>query len=443
MSINHQLYTKKRLHFSASVVLLALSPLLFHCGHGCGSSEHNTDVSKQALSSCQEECLQQAPEPQDEDLCRGSCETLLGLDIDTCHHQCMQEEAFRQRRFMNRCVNQCERDPDGDGVDIDDDRCPETVVTGAPITIYGCEDKDGDGLGDDHDQCPEQGTSLTIEPNGCPFVSPPCPDGTCITSTPPPCAGEECDRNKEIPLAKGLSLETRENIARKVLSAKPILPACPDKLEPLSTPDILSPPESISSQQIGSSYQQSAVLFRLRSGVLEPFEQDANASPLSQEAGPVQTIDLPVKFSSVESSCPPVHYTLVLSYYFCPSLPQSSVSEPGHYHSLGFCEWLPLDTIPGVIPEQEFIYSFEQGALLARLYSPLLQDPDIAATFDLTTPDRVSLRYRTLWLKFQVMAHDGNGRATATGIHTRAAYKVLYSKAKQHELSKIPEGHSH
>lgn len=424
----------------ACALLGLLLPLLTQCGGGCGASQDN-DTESQNLVSCEESCSNSFPEFNTPS-CRFRCEAYLGLDPASCQTECKREEELKRTRYVERCTIQCERDSDGDGVDLSYDQCPATPQ-GVQVTRHGCADKDGDGLDDNHDTCPAQGTPDTIDPQGCPFVQDPCPGGYCVTDEPSECVGAECDRHREIPLARSLSVQTRHNLARKVLSVKPVVPACPDELAPLSTPDLLSPPEGISDHQISQDYLNSAVVFRLKNGQLEPFAQDPTAAPDSLEVGPVQVIDIPVEFSSVESTCPPVQYSLVLSYYFCPALPPQSVSEPGHYHAFGLCTWLPLDVVPGATPDTQFIYPFDQAALLARLYNPLLKYPDVAAQFDLSNPKRISMRYRTLWLRFQVMAHDANGQSTATGLHTRAAHRVFYSRAKNYEISRLPGEHAH
>ena len=58
-------------------------------------------------------------------------------------------------------------DSDGDGVDDDADRCPNTPL-GATVDAYGCEvDSDGDGVADSKDECPNTPAGATVDERGC------------------------------------------------------------------------------------------------------------------------------------------------------------------------------------------------------------------------------------------------------------------------------------
>lgn len=58
-------------------------------------------------------------------------------------------------------------DSDGDGVDDNADRCPNTPL-GATVDAYGCEvDSDGDGVADSKDECPNTPAGATVDERGC------------------------------------------------------------------------------------------------------------------------------------------------------------------------------------------------------------------------------------------------------------------------------------
>ena len=60
-------------------------------------------------------------------------------------------------------------DTDGDGVNDDADRCPNTPA-GTQVDSYGCEvvlDADGDGVRDADDRCPGTVRGATVDANGC------------------------------------------------------------------------------------------------------------------------------------------------------------------------------------------------------------------------------------------------------------------------------------
>jgi outer membrane protein OmpA-like peptidoglycan-associated protein len=56
-------------------------------------------------------------------------------------------------------------DTDGDGIDDDQDECPELAGT---LITKGCPDKDGDGIPDKEDKCPD--VTGTLKNNGCPVI---------------------------------------------------------------------------------------------------------------------------------------------------------------------------------------------------------------------------------------------------------------------------------
>jgi OOP family OmpA-OmpF porin len=59
-------------------------------------------------------------------------------------------------------------DSDGDGVNDDMDRCPDTPE-GVPVDTYGCpKDSDGDGINDDRDRCPDTPAGVPVDSDGCP-----------------------------------------------------------------------------------------------------------------------------------------------------------------------------------------------------------------------------------------------------------------------------------
>jgi OOP family OmpA-OmpF porin len=59
-------------------------------------------------------------------------------------------------------------DSDGDGVNDDRDRCPDTPP-GVPVDNDGCpKDSDGDGVNDDRDRCPDTPAGVPVDSDGCP-----------------------------------------------------------------------------------------------------------------------------------------------------------------------------------------------------------------------------------------------------------------------------------
>lgn len=59
-------------------------------------------------------------------------------------------------------------DSDGDGVNDDDDRCPNTPL-GAAVDANGCElDDDGDGVVNSKDACPNTPAGASVDSRGCP-----------------------------------------------------------------------------------------------------------------------------------------------------------------------------------------------------------------------------------------------------------------------------------
>jgi OOP family OmpA-OmpF porin len=62
----------------------------------------------------------------------------------------------------------CPKDSDGDGVNDDRDRCPDTPA-GVPVDSDGCpKDSDGDGVNDDRDRCPDTPAGVPVDSDGCP-----------------------------------------------------------------------------------------------------------------------------------------------------------------------------------------------------------------------------------------------------------------------------------
>ncbi|NND61527.1 MAG: OmpA family protein, partial [Gammaproteobacteria bacterium] len=67
----------------------------------------------------------------------------------------------------------CELDSDGDGVADRMDKCPDTR-RGASVDSKGCEivrDSDGDGVADNRDRCPKTPRGAKVDANGCQFDS--------------------------------------------------------------------------------------------------------------------------------------------------------------------------------------------------------------------------------------------------------------------------------
>ncbi len=59
-------------------------------------------------------------------------------------------------------------DSDGDGVNDDSDRCPDTPA-GVSVDSDGCpKDSDGDGVYDDSDRCPDTPAGVSVDSDGCP-----------------------------------------------------------------------------------------------------------------------------------------------------------------------------------------------------------------------------------------------------------------------------------
>ncbi|MEO6463384.1 MAG: OmpA family protein [Candidatus Eisenbacteria bacterium] len=88
----------------------------------------------------------------------------------------------------------CPLDADGDGVCDGLDTCPNTP-SGATVDAKGCPmDSDGDGVSDGTDQCPNTPAGCTVDANGCPVDSD--RDGVCdgldtCANTPAGCRVDE------------------------------------------------------------------------------------------------------------------------------------------------------------------------------------------------------------------------------------------------------------
>jgi outer membrane protein OmpA-like peptidoglycan-associated protein len=62
----------------------------------------------------------------------------------------------------------CTSDSDSDGIANGVDRCPNTPL-GATVDATGCpKDSDGDNIADGVDQCPDTQAGVLVDPNGCP-----------------------------------------------------------------------------------------------------------------------------------------------------------------------------------------------------------------------------------------------------------------------------------
>lgn len=88
-------------------------------------------------------------------------------------------------------------DSDGDGVEDDRDRCPNTPA-GTPVDENGCAldgDRDGDGVKDSMDRCPNTPAGAAVDSNGCALDS----DGDGVPDYRDRCAntpaGVSVDRN--------------------------------------------------------------------------------------------------------------------------------------------------------------------------------------------------------------------------------------------------------
>jgi OmpA-OmpF porin, OOP family len=108
--------------------------------------------------------------------------------------------------------NGCPLDDDGDGVSNDADKCPGTPA-GAKVDANGCEpDSDGDGVADSRDQCPNTPAGAKVDEKGCELDD----DADGIVNSEDKCPntpkGERvdatgCPFNKEL-LLQGVKFET-------------------------------------------------------------------------------------------------------------------------------------------------------------------------------------------------------------------------------------------
>lgn len=401
---------------------------------GCGGCGETVEPEETVSLTCEETCLQ-GRRSYNKELCIGECEISDTITVTSCDKLCdaEQERVDTQNAFV--CRHRCTQDSDGDGVYANADRCPETAA-GAPVNAQGCVDSDGDGVGDDEDACPSQG-GTEIAVNGCPYVAPSCPGGHCVNHEPPTCTGTGCDRELEVPLMKMIPEPTRLALARQFLSLRPTRQLCLSTNQGPRSPRMVEPPVGLNEQAYqGGDYLTSAVYFHVEDDTLIPLPDDDTSTAATRGAGPNQVVDIPVEFASVEAACPPVQYSLSVDYYFCETLP--GVEERAHYHELGFCTWTPLDYISGVQPDVPFFYPLDQAGLFAQLYQPLMKNPAFSGSLSYLPSGKAALYYRTLWLRFQVIAHDGNGQPSPIGMHTDASYVVLYTQAKRYELTRIP-----
>ncbi len=79
------------------------------------------------------------------------------------------------------CNKQQPKDSDGDGVNDNQDKCPNTP-SGVKVDSNGCEvkqkskDSDGDGVNDNKDKCPDTPSGTTVDSSGCEVQSQPATD---------------------------------------------------------------------------------------------------------------------------------------------------------------------------------------------------------------------------------------------------------------------------
>lgn len=413
-------------------VLLSSALWLFSGCGGCGERVEEPDEPTE--TTCEDTCLSSRGS-YNKELCVGNCEISNTITTTNCNKLCEAEEKAFNDRNTFVCWQRCTRDTDGDGVYVHADLCPETPE-GVRVNASGCADTDGDGISDDRDQCPSEG-GTDIDPKGCPHIEPACPSGYCANRTPPVCTGSACDKEREVPLMKTIPEATRLAFARQLLSLRPARQQCPSITSGPRVPRMIEPRAGVNELAYqGGDYQTSGVYFHVEEGTLIALPDEDTATAATRGSGPNQVVDIPVEFASIEAECPPVSYSLAVDYYFCETLP--GIDERSHYRELGFCTWTPWDYVSGVQPDTPFFYPFEQAKLLAGLYQPLMKEEAFVDTLEYLPSGKAPFYYRTLWLRFQVVAHDGNGRPSPMGIHTDASYLVLYTSAKRYELTRIP-----
>lgn len=431
-------------------ILIALICLTWACSDSCANKTQETIKD----ASCKDTCAKSFGN-FDNNSCQLRCESYSPKDqfkradgtvdekklVTHCQGVCEEKQKWFLARRTNSCAKQCLFDRDQDNVYDTHDRCPNSSK-GATVASDGCLDSDGDGLSDGVDQCPQQG-GPDLDLNGCPAQTPTCKTGYCAFDDPVPCKNDDCDREQETPLLTMIPEQRRIDLAKQILSIRPSRTQCPDAKNSINSPVMRKPHQGLSHQKLNRLNPEANVYFTVKDNKLVPVEDDDSATVVTPNKGKHQIEPILVEFSSVEVPCPPARYTLYVEYYFCDNLPQ--VDEKAHYHELGFCKWLPLDYVSGVQPDTEFFYPLNLGALFAKLYQPHFQKPEMASKWQ---PDpnsgKISFNFRTLWLNFQVIAHDANGRNSSIGMHQPSSYRALFQFEKAKRLRKIPsEAHAH
>ena len=110
--------------------------------------------------------------------------------------------------------NGCPDDTDGDGVPDCIDKCPNTPKDCRPVDANGCAaDSDGDGVKDCIDKCPNTPKGCKVDKNGCPIDS----DGDgvpdCLDKCPGTPKNTPVDKNGCPPVGEELLILTGINFA--------------------------------------------------------------------------------------------------------------------------------------------------------------------------------------------------------------------------------------
>lgn len=435
----------------ATIPLLAL--LLTSCD-ACSSGKERESIKL----SCEDTCIQGAMASFD----RGACEDFCFRNLDPgvvgqkqyeqerfCKDYCDTREQNTTQLTTMGCTFRCQQDPDDDRILGAEDLCPETPLN-TLVASDGCPDSDGDGYSDRIDKCPQEGTPEEVDLHGCLLGDTSCDTAYCAADKEPSCGdGLDCDKQLEIPLSKRIPVAKRIALARQLLSLRPHPKNCPGTQGGVPAPAMIKPSVGVTPVEAGVTSVVSAevrrvlglVYFKREGERLVPLAQDKTATEATPGRGAYQELDLEVHFSTVDASCPvpPDGYSLFIEYYYCDKLP--GVDEMRHLQELGFCRWHPLDYVSGLQGGQPFFYTVKTAELFAKLYSPHISHPDLSQSFQ---GEKIGFNYKKLWLRFQAVAHDGNGQSSAIGMHQDMAYVVLYMAGfnKAYELVKIP-GESH
>jgi hypothetical protein len=289
----------------------------------------------------------------------------------------------------------CTSDPDGDGVPLAGDKCPDTPRL-ARVNRDGCPDDDGDGVANPNDACSDTEEGATVDPQGCPRQMP-CAEGTCSGSVPI-CSTAAC---KELEIPAELDDSTRRKIIEDFLRTGAHPRNCPNDFTAPDSPTITVPPLGINAIELGQAFGHGGgVAVTLDNGKVVGGDK----------------LSLPFSWSAVNDDCEPVRYSVLIETYHCHSVP--GLEDMATYLNEGWCRWRRYQYL--TTTDTSVTIDLEIGRVLYDLHVNIYQyygiTPPVSGEF--------IAYYQPQWIRARVFTHDGNG-ATSSGEDERKYY-VLY-----------------